>query len=125
MSEIRIILYAIIIVFGLIDYKATYEYVKLYLNWEPRQKYKNIERNPIMTILWPRIGVFYGTIIGFVFAISINYLIAFNLSFWIIGILIASQIYALWNHTKNFKILKKLCVKYPNGIPNHLIKKEI
>jgi type IV secretory pathway VirB6-like protein len=97
-----------VIIYGIIDLSLTWNYISRYKKLCPNKSFNKMERNPLIRVFLNYLGIKVGMIVSIIFIMSLISIIAIDAHIIIVIILISIQIFALINHNKNFKILKKL-----------------
>ncbi len=97
------------------DLCLTYYYIHKYKKWQPDKPYKLIELNPLLRICWEKFGLHLGMFVASIVIISLNYIIAKEAHWIVVGLLLCILIYTMCNHVNNISLLWQLIEKYPSG----------
>lgn len=111
----RIIVIVSILFLGVIDLLLTLYYVSSYKKWQPNKPYNLIELNPLLTFLWGKFGLHIGMFIGGTIMLALQYIVAKDAHWIIVGLLLLFLVFAIYNHINNIGLLHKLIEKYPSG----------
>lgn len=111
---IRTLFVIVLMILSVIDLSLTAFYVYRYRQWQPEKPFNLIEKNPLLVFLWDKIGFVPGMLIGAIIILLLVYVIASTS--WILGfLLLATFIFTMFNHLKNFGLLTELIKLYPLG----------
>lgn len=115
MNDYRFMVVLVLIILSFIDLGLTYYYVHKYKQWQPNKPYNLIERNPLLTFLWNKIGLFLGTLIGGTIIFALVYIIGKEAHWIVVSLLFILLIFTMYNHYININLLHNLIDKYPTG----------
>lgn len=115
MNNFRLIATIVILTLCVVDLGLTYYYVYKYKKWQPNKPYNLIERNPLLVLLWNKLGLHFGMIVGIVVIFALNYIVAREAHWLIVFILFGVLVFTMFNHSNNITLLHKLIAKYPTG----------
>ena len=96
----------ILIALSFIDTILTYEWAKVCLKRKPDLKVKQVESNPFICVCWNNYGLGKGSIISGAVLMIVQILLSsiHKYIFYIVG---AILVFAIYNHSNNFLLLKK------------------
>ena len=115
MNNWRLALVIVIMTLCVLDLAMTYAYVYKYKRWQPNKPYRMIERNPVLRILWEKFGLHLGMFIGAVLILALNYIVAKEAHWIVVGLLLGLLLYTMYNHFTNIGLLYNLVIQYPSG----------
>lgn len=112
----RTIIIIILMTLSLIDLGATYYYVKKYKTWQPEKEYHLMEGNPLLVMLWDKLGFNIGMFVGSVIIFSLIYIVGKTAHPVVVLMLFLVLVYVMFNHYSNISLLKELIQKHSGGI---------
>ena len=113
--SIRLTILVIIMTLCILDLSMTYYYVYKYKQWQPEKPYRMIEMNPLLRICWENFGLHLGMFIASVMIIALNYIVAKEAHWIVVGLLFGLLCYTMYNHAMNITLLHNLINMYPSG----------
>jgi len=114
-NDWRLIAIVVILTLGVLDLVLTYWYVHTYKQWQPNKPYNLIEKNPLLTFLWSKLGLQIGMMVGAVIILALQYIVTKEAHWGFVLLLFCVLVWVMFNHVNNIGLLSQLMEKYPSG----------